>query len=153
MTPECFVLPECFVRGVPARDTPVLPGHDGRVHDDRELVEERIHRELTERVLPLVHPERRPLAVEAGPSLEDLAPFAVGQRWGAPWGTTWFRFEGEVPAAWAGAGSRPCSTSGSGSTAPASSARASCATPRGGRCRASTPAARPCPSAARARSS
>ena len=72
------------------------------MHDDRELVEERIHREMTERVLPLVHPERRPLAVEAGPSLEDLAPFAVGQRWGIPWGTTWFRFEGDVPAAWAG---------------------------------------------------
>ena len=72
------------------------------MHDDRELVEERITRELTERVLPLVHPERRPLAVEAGPTLDDLAPFAVGGRWGPPWGTTWFRFTGEVPAAWSG---------------------------------------------------
>jgi alpha-mannosidase len=72
------------------------------MHDDRELVEERITRELGERVLPLVHPQRRPLAVEAGPSLDELAPFAVGARWGPPWGTTWFRFTGEVPAGWSG---------------------------------------------------
>ncbi len=72
-----------------------------RVHDDGELVEERIERELAERVLPLVHPDRVPLAVEAGPSLDDLTPFAVGDRWGPPWATTWFRFTGSVPAAWA----------------------------------------------------
>ena len=72
------------------------------MHDDRELVEERITREVAERVLPLVHPQRLPLTVEAGPSLDDLAPFAVGRRWGPPWGTTWFRFTGEVPAAWSG---------------------------------------------------
>jgi alpha-mannosidase len=72
------------------------------VHDDRELLEERITRELTERVLPLVHPQRIALDVEAGPSPDHLAPFAVGGRWGPPWGTTWFRFTGEVPAAWSG---------------------------------------------------
>jgi alpha-mannosidase len=72
------------------------------MHDDREVVEERISRELTERVLPLVHPERQPLAVEAGPSLTELQPFSVGDRWGPPWGTTWFRFTGEVPAGWSG---------------------------------------------------
>ncbi|MET0910345.1 MAG: alpha-mannosidase, partial [Ilumatobacteraceae bacterium] len=72
------------------------------MHDDRELVEERITREVAERVLPLVHPQRRPLTVEAGPSLHDLAPFAVGQRWGPPWATTWFRFRGDVPAQWSG---------------------------------------------------
>ena len=80
-----------------------MPGRqNGPMHDDRELVEERITREVAERVLPLVHPQRLPLTVEAGPSLDDLAPFAVGQRWGPPWGTTWFRFTGEVPAAWSG---------------------------------------------------
>ncbi|MET0578827.1 MAG: alpha-mannosidase, partial [Ilumatobacteraceae bacterium] len=72
------------------------------MHDDRELVEERIRRELAERVLVLVHPHRRPLVIEAGPSLDALAPFSVGDRWGPPWGTTWFRLTGEVPAAWAG---------------------------------------------------
>ncbi len=72
------------------------------MHDDRELVEERITRELHERVLPLVHADHRPLTVEAGPSLDELSPFAVGERWGPPWATTWFRFTGEVPPAWAG---------------------------------------------------
>ena len=72
------------------------------MHDDRRLVEERITRQLAERVLPLVHPERRPLTVEAGPSLDVLVPFSVGDRWGAPWATTWFRFTGAVPASWAG---------------------------------------------------
>ncbi|MBA3604943.1 MAG: alpha-mannosidase [Acidimicrobiia bacterium] len=72
------------------------------MHDDRQLVEERIRRELTERVLPLVHPQRATMAVAAGRSLDDLAPFAVGGRWGRPWGTTWFRFSGDVPEAWRG---------------------------------------------------
>jgi len=69
------------------------------VHDDRELVEERITRELAERVRPLGHPDRRPLTVEAGPTLDALAPFEVGERWGAPWTTTWFRFSGDRPPA------------------------------------------------------
>ncbi|HXA30477.1 MAG TPA: glycoside hydrolase family 38 C-terminal domain-containing protein [Candidatus Angelobacter sp.] len=30
-------------------------------------------------------------------------PFAVGDRWGAPWDTTWLRLRGSVPAEWAGA--------------------------------------------------
>ncbi|MGI9053395.1 MAG: alpha-mannosidase [Ilumatobacteraceae bacterium] len=72
------------------------------MHTDRELVEERIARELTERLPLLVHPQRQPLAVEAGPSLDELASFEVGQRWGAPWQTTWFRFSGDVPDKWAG---------------------------------------------------
>jgi alpha-mannosidase len=72
------------------------------MHDDRELVEERITRELAERVVPLVHPRRRAFHVEAGPTPERLAPFSVGRRWGPPWTTTWFRFTGSVPADWSG---------------------------------------------------
>jgi alpha-mannosidase len=72
------------------------------MHDDRELVEERITRELAERVVPLVHPHRRPLDVEAGPKPDRLAPFTIGQHWGPPWTTTWFRFTGTVPADWSG---------------------------------------------------
>jgi len=72
------------------------------VHDDRELVEERITRELHERVVPLVHPERQTMRIEAGPSLDELTPFATGDRWGPPWTTTWFRFAGDVPPSWAG---------------------------------------------------
>ena len=76
------------------------------MHDDRDLVEERISRELSERIVPLVHPQRRPLDVEAGASLDDVVPFEVGARWGAPWTTTWFRFSGEVPGEWSGQAGR-----------------------------------------------
>jgi alpha-mannosidase len=71
------------------------------MHDDRGLIERRITREMWERVLPLVHVDRRPLTVMAGPSLAELEPFEVGRRWGTPWGTTWFGFEGEIPDHWA----------------------------------------------------
>ncbi len=72
------------------------------MHDRRELVEERITREVFERILPLVHPSVAPLTIEAGPGLDDLAPFRAGSAWGLPWQTTWFRLSGRVPAAWAG---------------------------------------------------
>ncbi len=72
------------------------------VHDDRELAERRIARELWERVMPLVHTERVALRVEAGPSLDQLSPFSVGDAWGEPWGTTWFRLTGDVPTDWHG---------------------------------------------------
>ncbi len=67
---------------------------------DRDLVFERIRRELFERVLPLVERDRLPLTVTAGPTLHDQAPFAVGSQWGPPWGTTWFTFIGEIPDRW-----------------------------------------------------
>ncbi len=44
-------------------------------------------------------------AAAAIPGLDDTAyradyrPFGIGDRWGTPWDTTWFRFRGEVPAA------------------------------------------------------
>ena len=69
---------------------------------DRDLVVERIRRELFERVLPLVERQRRPLAITAGPTPHDQAPFEVGSRWGPPWGTTWFTFRGEIPDEWSG---------------------------------------------------
>ncbi len=72
------------------------------MHNDQALVEQRIQRELWERVLPLVIADRSPLTVWAGPSLDSLAPFTPGTRWGPPWGTTWFRFDGEIPPSWAG---------------------------------------------------
>ncbi|MCH9839376.1 alpha-mannosidase [bacterium] len=72
------------------------------MHDDRELAERRIERELWGRVLPLVHAERTALAVTAGPTPDDRQPFKVGTEWGAPWGTTWFGLRGEVPDSWRG---------------------------------------------------
>ena len=70
------------------------------MHDDRELAERRIERELWERVLPLVHIERVALDVTAGLSFDEQTPFVVGTEWGAPWGTTWFRLTGVVPDSW-----------------------------------------------------
>lgn len=70
------------------------------MHDDRELVERRIQRELWERVLPLAHRDRRALTIRAGADVDDLNPFEVGTRWGPPWATTWFEFVGDVPTEW-----------------------------------------------------
>jgi alpha-mannosidase len=55
--------------------------------------------------------ERVPLTVSAWevpdepvPSAEAFAasyrPVTIGHRWGRPWGTTWFRVEGDVPEPW-----------------------------------------------------
>ncbi|MFE0733826.1 alpha-mannosidase [Streptomyces sp. NPDC058855] len=83
------------------------------MHDDRRLTEARLKRVLDERVRPAIHPESVPL--EAGiwtapgepvPVAEGLAaprtPVAVGDAWGAPWGTSWLTVSGRVPEAWAG---------------------------------------------------
>ncbi|GHD88037.1 alpha-mannosidase [Streptomyces naganishii] len=83
------------------------------MHDDRSLVEARLRRVLDERIRPAVYPESVPLQVavwhapgEPVPVAEGLAaepePIEVGARWGAPWGTSWFRVTGTVPEAWAG---------------------------------------------------
>ncbi|MEV5782305.1 glycoside hydrolase family 38 C-terminal domain-containing protein [Streptomyces sp. NPDC052287] len=83
------------------------------MHDDRTLVEARLKRVLDERIRPAVYPESVPLEVavwnapgEPVPVAEGLAavpePIEVGARWGAPWGTSWFRVTGTVPESWAG---------------------------------------------------
>ncbi|MGV9907065.1 alpha-mannosidase [Streptomyces sp. NPDC003388] len=83
------------------------------MHDDRSLVEARLRRVLDERLRPAVYPESVPLRAavwhapgEPVPVAEGLAaepePIEVGARWGAPWGTSWFRVTGTVPEAWAG---------------------------------------------------
>ncbi|MHB9857487.1 alpha-mannosidase [Streptomyces sp. YIM S03343] len=83
------------------------------MHDDRTLVEARLRRVLDERIRPAVYPESVPLQVavwhapgEPVPVAEGLAaepePIEVGARWGAPWGTSWFRVTGTVPEKWAG---------------------------------------------------
>ncbi|MFI1164553.1 alpha-mannosidase [Streptomyces sp. NPDC020801] len=83
------------------------------MHDDRSLVEARLRRVLDERIRPAVYPESVPLQVavwhapgEPVPVAEGLAaepgPIEVGTRWGAPWGTSWFRVTGTVPEEWAG---------------------------------------------------
>ncbi len=74
----------------------------GRVHVDRLLLEERITRELHERVLPRIERAAMPLSITAGPSREAQSPFIAGTEWGPPWATTWFTFSGSVPDAWSG---------------------------------------------------
>jgi alpha-mannosidase len=83
------------------------------MHDDRRLVENRLGRVLTERIVPAIYPESVPLraSIWVAPGepvsvAEGLAaprtPIEPGARWGAPWGTSWLTVEGTVPAAWAG---------------------------------------------------
>ncbi|MER0448376.1 glycoside hydrolase family 38 C-terminal domain-containing protein [Streptomyces sp. Edi4] len=96
------------------------------MHDDRGLVEARLKRVLDERVRPAVYPESVPLevAVWVAPGVgaspdraqsrdrgtvavaeglaAEVVPVAVGDAWGAPWGTSWFRVTGRVPKEWAG---------------------------------------------------
>src|SRR5690554_4440404 len=67
---------------------------------------------MRERIRPAVYQDTVPLAVEVWhapgepvPPAEGIAaayqPAAVGERWGPPWGTAWFRFSGRVPGTWA----------------------------------------------------
>ncbi|MEZ5223063.1 MAG: glycoside hydrolase family 38 C-terminal domain-containing protein [Ilumatobacteraceae bacterium] len=81
------------------------------MHDDRILIEQRIERELWQRVLPQLHRDRRPLRIEAWHApgepvsyeeavAQTYEPFAVGASWGPPWSTTWFRLGGQVPDTW-----------------------------------------------------
>ncbi|MEJ3653580.1 glycoside hydrolase family 38 C-terminal domain-containing protein [Actinomycetes bacterium KLBMP 9759] len=83
------------------------------MHDDRQLVEERIDRILRERIRPAVHGESAPLTVEVWhapgepvPAAEGIAadyrPLQGNEAWGPAWGTSWFHVTGTVPAAWAG---------------------------------------------------
>ncbi|MFJ8045906.1 alpha-mannosidase [Kitasatospora sp. NPDC096147] len=83
------------------------------MHDDRSLVEARLKRVLEERIRPALYPESVPLTAgiwtapdEPVPVAEGIAaprtPIAAGDRWGAPWGTSWLTVSGTVPAEWAG---------------------------------------------------
>jgi alpha-mannosidase len=83
------------------------------MHDDRVHVERRITRMLTERLRPAVYRDPVPLLLESWQAPGE--PVAVseglsaqysetkaGERWGPPWGTTWFHVTGTVPEDWAG---------------------------------------------------
>ncbi|KTR94215.1 alpha-mannosidase [Microbacterium testaceum] len=83
------------------------------MHQNLTLVEERIHRVLTERIVPAVYSARVPVTLAAWmvpdepvPASEALSaaytPFAVGDSWGRAWSTWWFEVTGEIPADWAG---------------------------------------------------
>ncbi len=80
------------------------------MHDTTSLIEARIRRFINERLRPNVHVDLTPLSVaswevpgEPVPFAEAIGqvyqPFAVGARWGRPWGTTWLKVRGTVPEA------------------------------------------------------
>ncbi|MGQ4389727.1 alpha-mannosidase [Streptomyces sp. SAS_270] len=83
------------------------------MHDERRRIEERAERIHNQRIKPAIHAACVPFEVEAWQapgepvSFEEASaagyePFAMDTPWGPPWGTTWFRMRGEVPAEWAG---------------------------------------------------
>ncbi|WP_327667529.1 glycosyl hydrolase-related protein [Streptomyces sp. NBC_00485] len=83
------------------------------MHDERRRIEERAERLHNQRIKPAIYAATVPLAVEAWQApgepvpFEEAAaaayePFAMNTPWGPPWGTTWFRMSGQVPAEWAG---------------------------------------------------
>jgi len=82
------------------------------MHDNRVLIEQRLARALT-RIQSACYAEHRALEVaiwapvgEPVPVDEALRanfrPFRVGDAWGPPWGTAWFRLRGVVPPEWSG---------------------------------------------------
>ncbi|MEG8034899.1 hypothetical protein QP157_06045 [Sphingomonas sp. LR61] len=80
------------------------------MHQDEPLVEARIARLVRDRVDPAVHRRSAPVTIEAWEVPDEpvpfdsavqqaYTPFTVGSAWGGrPWGTTWFRITGTVPA-------------------------------------------------------
>src|SRR5690348_3469120 len=91
---------------------------------DRAALHDRLARVLHERVVPALEAAAVPLDVAAWAVPDDAGapgepvdvgvalaarytPVPPGTRWGRPWGTTWFRVTGQVPAAWRDAPARP----------------------------------------------
>jgi len=80
------------------------------MHDTSQL-EARVRRVYRERVLPGRYRQQVPVEVEAWTAPgepvpfgeaagQQYQPFPPGSRWGRPWGTTWLRLAGSVPADW-----------------------------------------------------
>ncbi|MGW6956928.1 alpha-mannosidase [Streptomyces chartreusis] len=83
------------------------------MHDERRRIEERVERVHNQRIKPAIYSATVPFEVDAWQApgepvpFEEAAaaryePFAMDTPWGPPWGTTWFRMRGRVPAEWAG---------------------------------------------------
>ncbi|WP_328751811.1 glycosyl hydrolase-related protein [Streptomyces sp. NBC_00285] len=83
------------------------------MHDESRRIEERVQRAHDQRIKPAIYAATAPFEVEAWQAPGEpvpfeeaaaarYAPFAMDTPWGPPWGTTWFRMRGRVPAEWAG---------------------------------------------------
>ena len=80
------------------------------MHDDSAHVEARLRRMLRDRIAPAVRRRSVPVTIAAWQVPDEPVPFAeavrqryepfeIGSPWGGrPWGTTWFRVSGVVPA-------------------------------------------------------
>ena len=83
------------------------------MHTDLHALERRLDRVIAEWLRPAVytrtvpcqaavwHVPGEPVAVSEALSA-TYTPVTPGQAWGPPWGTSWFRIDGEVPADWHG---------------------------------------------------
>ena len=85
------------------------------MHDNAVQIEMRIHKVLREQIGPALYRRFRPTTIAAWEVPDEpvpfdeavtqhFTPFANGQPWSKPWGTTWFRVDTEVPAGWGGEG-------------------------------------------------
>ncbi len=83
------------------------------MHDDRTIIESRLRRLVAERINPARYGARVPFDVSrweapgepvsaAEAATKAYVPFAVGEAFGRPWGTTWFRMSATIPDSWAG---------------------------------------------------
>jgi alpha-mannosidase len=89
------------------------------VHHQRSLIDNRVERTLRQRLRPAIHRTIAPLEVsvwhveggqgepvDPGVALAnaptEYRPAAIGDRWGPPWGTSWFHLSGTVPVDAAG---------------------------------------------------
>ncbi|MFF1571633.1 alpha-mannosidase [Leifsonia sp. NPDC058292] len=81
------------------------------MYQQNQLTELRVDRFVRERLASAVERASAPVTVEAWEVPGEpvpfeqaitnaFAPFELGQSWGRPWGTVWFRVTGTVPAEW-----------------------------------------------------
>lgn len=85
------------------------------MHENDGQAQLRIGNVLSTRLGPRLYRRFAPLTVTAWEApgepvpfaeavVQHYEPFAAGQRWSKPWGTTWFHVTGEVPPGWGAAG-------------------------------------------------
>ncbi|MBW9094225.1 alpha-mannosidase [Microbacterium jejuense] len=81
------------------------------MHDRSSLARLRVDRFVLERLVPHVYRASAPLQATRWDAADEPVPFDTaaagsyspiepGDAWGRPWGTTWFRVRGAVPAEW-----------------------------------------------------
>ncbi len=78
-----------------------------------DLTFKHLDKTIHELIQPLIYRDKAPLTVAAHHVLSEpvspqeafqaeYRPFAVGEKWGPPWCTTWFKMNGTIPKEWKG---------------------------------------------------